>query len=137
VHAIFFLEAGLTFVCHPVKGYTRTLLGRYRPLPDIHSKDIRLVRHSERASINTPLQGGAADIVTKAMVKIFADKVLRDLGYNMLLQVHDELIFEGPEDHAKEALARVVELMSNPLEDKLLVDLVVDAKVAKNWYEAK
>jgi DNA polymerase-1 len=71
------------------------------------------------------------------MVKIFADKVLRDLGYNMLLQVHDELIFEGPEDHAKEALARVVELMSNPLEDKLLVDLVVDAKVAKNWYEAK
>jgi DNA polymerase I len=118
-------------------GYTRTLLGRYRPLPDINSKDIRMRAHSERAAINTPLQGGAADIVTKAMVNIFRDPVLISMGYHMILQVHDELILEGPEEHKDAALARTVELMNNPLDDKLLVDLVVDAKMAGSWYEAK
>lgn len=93
--------------------------------------------HSERAAINTPLQGGAADIVTKAMVNIHKDPILASLGYHMVLQVHDELILEGPEEHRDAALARTVDLMSNPLDDKLLVDLVVDAKTANSWYEAK
>lgn len=72
-----------------------------------------------------------------AMLKIETDKRLRALGFRQLLQVHDELIIEGPEEHADEALAIVVELMSNPLDRKLLVDLVVDAKYAKTWGDAK
>jgi DNA polymerase-1 len=118
-------------------GYTRTLLGRYRPLPEILSRNKRFVRHAERAAINTPLQGGAADIVVAAMVKLHSHPRLKELGFKQILQIHDELILEGPEEHAKEALKIVVDVMSNPLEEPLLVDLVVDAKVAKTWYEAK
>ena len=54
-----------------------------------------------RAAINTPIQGGAADIVIAAMVKLHRDEQLRDLGYKLLLQVHDEVILEGPEQHAE------------------------------------
>ena len=64
-------------------GYTRTLMGRYRPLPDINS------RNKWRAAINTPIQGGAADIVMMAMLKIEKDERLKKLGYRMLLQIHD------------------------------------------------
>jgi len=118
-------------------GYTRTLLGRYRPLPEILSRNKRFVRHAERAAINTPLQGGAADIVVAAMVKLHSHPRLKELGFKQILQIHDELILEGPEEHSKEALKIVVDVMSNPLDEPLLVDLVVDAKVATTWYEAK
>eukprot|EP01133_Synstelium_polycarpum_P001196 gene1196-1378_t len=115
--------------------WTRTLMGRYRHLPDIDNP--RLKSHNERASINTPLQGGAADIVMKAMLIIEEDKRLKELGYQMIMQIHDELILEGPEEHAKEAREIVMRLMSNPLTTPLLIDLVVDCSYAKTWYEAK
>lgn len=118
-------------------GYTRTLLGRYRHLPHINSKDITQRAHSERAAINTPLQGGAADITTLAMIKIYRDERLNKLGWHQLLQIHDELILEGPEESVEEAKQIVVDLMSNPLPEPLLVNLVVDAKIAKNWYDGK
>ena len=72
-----------------------------------------------------------------AMLKLEHDDVLRRLGYKQLLQVHDEVILEGPEEAADEALARVVEIMSNPIDRKLLVDLVVDASIGDTWAEAK
>ncbi|KAL4512005.1 hypothetical protein ABPG72_012850 [Tetrahymena utriculariae] len=120
-------------------GYTQTMMGRYRNLERLtHSKSARhLVQHGLRASINTPIQGGAADLVIAAMVKVSNDVKLNELGYKLLLQIHDELILEGPEEHAQEALARVIEIMENPLDTPLLLKMEVDAKVGNNWYECK
>lgn len=111
-------------------GYTKTLMGRYRPLPDIsHSKPM-MRGHAERAAINTPIQGGAADIVINAMVLAHHDELLRRWGWKMILQVHDELMLEGPAESAEEALARLIEVMQNPMPEgeELLVELAVDGK---------
>ena len=118
-------------------GYTKTLLGRSRHLPDIKSRNASLRSHSERAAINTPLQGSAADVVMVAMLRLHHNKTLRDLGWKMLLQIHDELIFEGPEATTKQALDLIVHEMSNPFLHPLLIDLVVDASAADNWMEGK
>lgn len=124
-------------------GFTRTLMGRYRRLPDICSKKRGPKGHSERAAINTPIQGGAADVVMMAMIKINHSPKLAALGYRLLLQIHDEVILEGPEEHVDEALAELVRTMENPWDDdgvglsKLKVNLDVDANSAKTWYEAK
>ena len=75
-----------------------------------------MLGHGLRAAINTPIQGGAADIVVAAMVKLHKDEKIRELGYKLLLQVHDEVILEGPEENEQEALNRVIEVMENPLD---------------------
>jgi len=120
-------------------GYTRTLMGRYRALPGISVPKLR--GHGERAAINTPIQGGAADIVVLAMIKLQRSELLKNLGYKLLLQVHDEVILEGPEEQVDEALAEVRRCMEAPWDDfglkPLKVELTVDAKFAKTWYEAK
>jgi DNA polymerase-1 len=119
-------------------GVTRTLLGRYRPLPGI--LEPRQRGHMERAAINTPIQGGAADIMTLAMLKLQRSEELKKMGYKLLLQVHDEVMLEGPEEYAEAALAETVACMEHPFDTSLpslLVDLAVDAKTAKTWYEAK
>jgi len=116
---------------------TRTLFGRYRDLPDIVSTTWQLRGHAERAAINTPIQGGAADVAMMAMLKVWRNPRLKELGWKMLLQIHDEIILEGPEESAAEALALLKADMELPFGKPLLVELVVDAKVADNWYEAK
>ena len=93
--------------------------------------------HGLRAAINTPIQGGAADIVMAAMVKIHKDEELRDLGFKLQLQIHDEVVLEGPEDKAPAALKRLVKIMESPLDSPLLVKLEVDANIADSWFEAK
>jgi DNA polymerase I len=121
-------------------GWTRTLMGRYRKLEGIQTGTRAVVAHHERAAINTPIQGGAADIMTLAMLKIKSSQILAELGYRLLLQIHDEVILEGPQEHALAAKEEVVRCMQHPFDDalpSLKVDLVVDAKTAKNWYEAK
>ena len=121
-------------------GNTRTLIGRYRNLDGIFDGTRSLVSHLERAAINTPIQGGAADVMTLAMLKIKRSEVLKKLGYKMLLQIHDEVILEGPKEHADAARDEVVACMESPFDESLpslLVGLVVDAKTADNWYEAK
>lgn len=122
-------------------GITRTLMGRYRQLPDAMGRDRKLIGHSERASINTPIQGGAADVAMMAMVKINTNEKLRRLGWIMLMQIHDEVILEGPEETAKEAFDEVISCMENPWVfglEKTNVPLLVDGSyVHKNWYEAK
>ena len=121
-------------------GATRTLMGRYRGLPNINSRNPAARSHSERAAINTPIQGGAADIMTLCMLKLRQSDVLKQLGYRMLLQIHDEVILEGPEEFAEQAKAEVVKCMEQPFDDalpSLLVDLAVDAKTAYTWYDAK
>lgn len=118
-------------------GVTRTLMGRYRDLPMAASRSPVARGHAERAAINTPIQGGAADVVMMAMLKIARNQRLAQLGWRMLLQIHDEVILEGPELCAEEALSLVVADMEHPFEKPLLVDLVVDARSAKTWYDAK
>lgn len=115
-----------------------TLLGRRRKLPDMTSGDVVARGHAERAAINTPIQGGAADVVTMAMINIFRQEALRDMGWKMVLQVHDEIILEGPEQEAEHAFDIVKECMEKPFAPrKLLVALPVDGAIVDNWYEAK
>ena len=116
-------------------GKVATMLGRHRDLPGINSR--KFAGHSERAAINTPIQGSAADIVMCAMLKLAADAELQALGYAQVLQIHDEVVLEGPEQHAEAALQRVVAIMERPFDAPLRVDLTVDAKVCASWGDAK
>lgn len=123
-------------------GYTRTLMGRYRRLPDAMLPGRTLAErkakaHAERAAINTPIQGAAADVVMQAMLRIHQDPRLKEMGWEMVCQIHDEVIVEGPEESAETACKIVVELMENPFEMPLSVALEVDAKIDDSWYKAK
>ncbi|TXG48457.1 hypothetical protein EZV62_027751 [Acer yangbiense] len=116
-----------------------TLLGRARRFPSF-SPVTRIHRDRiERAAIYTPVQGSAADVAMCAMLEISKNVRLKELGWILLLQVHDEVILEGPSESAEVAKAIVVECMSKPFNGKniLSVDLNVDAKCAQNWYAAK
>ena len=122
------------------KNLVRTLLGRVRNLPDASSKNDAFKSHALRASINTPIQGGAADIAMLAMLQIQRCPKLKALGYKLLMQIHDEVILEGPEEHKDEALALTKYHMENPFPghvNLLNVELAVDGDYAKTWYEAK
>lgn len=136
-------------------GYVETLLGRRRHLPDMlvqrngrrggggggrdSAFDRRLAdAHAERAAINAPLQGSAADLVMAAMLGLRAHPMLQRLGWRVILQVHDEIILEGPAGSVDEALPLVTRVMKSPLEGvELAVELPVDAKAARTWYDAK
>lgn len=129
------------------KGYVETMLGRRRKLLGINSDDRTESGHMERAAINTPIQGSAADVVLCSMVKINEDDWLREKGWRMILQVHDEIILEGPkDDNVSEALERVKMLMKFPFDIESIptnqrvsmdVELTVDANIGQSWYEAK
>ena len=123
-----------------VKGKVSTLLGRHRNLPDASSKDEGRRQHALRASINTPIQGGAADVAMLAMIQIARCPRLKELGFTLLMQIHDEVIVEGPEEHKDEALALVKLHMEKPFnnhENLCDIDLNVDGDYARTWYEAK
>jgi len=123
------------------EGITRTLMGRYRDIPEAMGRNQKFVGHALRASINTPIQGGAADVAMSAMIKINNSPVLKKLGWILLMQIHDEVILEGPEETADEAFAEVIKCMEEPWFfglDKTSVPLLVDGSyVHKNWYDAK
>jgi len=108
-----------------------TLFGRVRPIPDIHSKNFNLRGFAERTAVNTPLQGTAADLIKIAMIRI--DRELREhkLASKMLLQVHDELVFEVPEAEIDSMKTLVREHMENV--HQLKVPLQVDVGVGPNW----
>ncbi|GLT60734.1 hypothetical protein SLA2020_334890 [Shorea laevis] len=121
------------------KGCVYTLLGRARRFPSFANATNAQKGHMRRAAINTPVQGSAADVAMCAMLEISKNARLQELGWRLILQVHDEVILEGPTESAEEAKAIVVECMSKPFNGKniLNVDLAVDAKCAQNWYAAK
>lgn len=124
------------------EGYVCTILGRRRQLPDARSKNRALRSHSLRAAINTPIQGSAADVATAAMLRIDSNQKLRELGWRLLLQVHDEVILEGPRESANEAQQIVIDCMKSPFGNNcgslpLRVELSVDSKYADTWYDAK
>jgi DNA polymerase I len=108
-----------------------TLFGRVRPIPDIHSKNFNLRGFAERTAVNTPLQGTAADLIKLAMIRIDAELHQRAMSSKMLLQVHDELVFEVPEHEIDTMKRLVAEQMENVHE--LRVPLKVDVGVGPNW----
>ena len=121
-------------------GNVVTLMGRYRMLPDAKLPLGAKQGHALRAAINTPIQGSAADIVMMAMIKLWRSEKLKALGWKLLLQIHDEVILEGPRGSKDEALAEVRAVMENPFDQRLtglFVHLDVDAKSADTWYKAK
>ncbi|CAH1206411.1 DNA polymerase I [Paenibacillus plantiphilus] len=116
-------------------GYVTTLLERRRYLPEINASNFNLRSFAERTAMNTPIQGTAADIIKLAMVRM--DEQLREKGLRsrMLLQVHDELVFEVPEDELETMKKLVPEVMESAL--KLDVPLKADVSYGANWYESK
>jgi DNA polymerase-1 len=117
------------------QGYVATLMNRRRYLPDIRSRNFHLRSFAERTAMNTPIQGTAADIIKLAMVQIDAALTKAQMDARMLLQVHDELIFECPADEMEDLTQLVREKMENAI--TLNVPLVVDISHGKTWYEAK
>ncbi|MBL0947992.1 DNA polymerase I [Brevundimonas sp.] len=119
-------------------GFVTTLFGRRVHIPAIHSKSGAERQFGERAAINAPIQGTAADIIRRAMIRM--PGALRDSGLHtrMLLQVHDELVFEAPEAEAERAIAVIRRIMESAAEPavSLSVPLVVDARAAPNWDDA-
>jgi DNA polymerase I len=109
----------------------RTLFGRVRPIPDINSKNANLRGFAERTAVNTPLQGTAADLIKMAMIRIDAAIMERGLKSRMTLQVHDELVFEVPEEETELMRTLVRDQMENV--HPLTVSLLVDIGVGKNW----
>jgi DNA polymerase-1 len=115
-------------------GYSETILGRRRYLPEISSENRQVREAAERTALNTPIQGSAADIIKIAMVRIQAALPGIFPNAKMLLQVHDELVFEAPKTDAEELRKMVIDMMSNAY--KLDVPLKVDAGTGENWSEA-
>ncbi len=114
-------------------GYVKTLLGRIRPIPEINSTNKQLVSFAERLAINTPIQGTAADIIKLAMIKIdeYIEKENLQDKVKMLLQIHDELLFEINNDILDDSVKRIKEIMENAVQ--LKVPLVVDIKISDRW----
>ncbi len=114
-------------------GYVETLFGRRLYLPDIRAKHIGRKRAAERTAINAPMQGTAADIIKKAMIALHERLGVQD-DIKMLMQVHDELVFEVKADHVEKAKEIIRDCMENTV--KLSVPLIVDIGVGNNWDEA-
>ena len=114
-------------------GYVQTVLGRRRFLPEIGSAN-RMVREAaERMAINAPVQGSSADIIKVAMINLYREMGGRNLKSRMLLQVHDDLLFEVPEGEVEEMKSLVARFMSEAVE--LCVPLKIDIKLGRNWGE--
>ena len=116
------------------RGYVTTVLGRRRYLPELASADRVTKEMAERMAVNTPIQGSAADLIKRAMVEIYGETVKRGLEAKMILQVHDELLFEVPDDEADEVENLVVDKMVGVVE--LDVPITVDAEWGKSWSDA-
>jgi DNA polymerase-1 len=116
-------------------GYVETILGRRRPITEINSSIIAQRRGAERAAGNTIIQGSAADLIKMAMVKLYRRMSRENMRSKMLLQVHDELVFETPIDVAEKEAAIIREEMSGAM--KLTVPLKMEVGWGKNWQDAK
>ncbi len=114
-------------------GYVETLLGRRRFIPEINSANRQVREAAERMAINMPVQGTSADIIKVAMINLYREMDKRRLKSKLLIQVHDELIFEVPQEELDEMKELVPQVMSTALE--LSVPLKVDIKTGNNWGE--
>jgi DNA polymerase-1 len=115
-------------------GYVETILGRRRRFPEINSEDPRVRVFAENAAVNTPVQGSAADIIKRAMIHLERDLAVSSLKAQLLLQVHDELVFEVPVAQLEETIPFVLQRMEHAV--PLKVPLKVDVGHGANWLEA-
>jgi DNA polymerase-1 len=115
-------------------GYVETILKRRRPIPEIDSHNPNRRAFAERTAINSVVQGSAADLIKLAMVDIHRERSALG-GAKMLLQIHDELVFECPEESARQSLERIVARMEGAM--RLTVPLKVDSHIGRNWAEGK
>jgi len=115
------------------QGFVETILGRRRYLKDINSRNAIVKGHAERNAINAPIQGSAADIIKIAMINLH-EKLQKDFKTKMLLQVHDELIFDVPKTELEPVQKLIKETMESAV--KLSIPLIVDIGVGENWLEA-
>ncbi|HSB58423.1 MAG TPA: DNA polymerase I [Methyloceanibacter sp.] len=120
------------------QGYVKTLFGRKVHYPEINTKNPSLRGNFERAAINAPIQGSAADIIRRAMIRMVPALAAAGLNARMLLQVHDELVFEAPEDEVDKTMEVAQAVMEKAPEPvlKLRVPLKVDARAGDNWEAA-
>lgn len=116
------------------KGYVETIMKRRRYLPDIHSNNAIVRGYAERNAINAPIQGSAADIIKLAMIKVYERMQKEKLQSRMILQVHDELIFDVPKSEQDSMAKLVQEEMESAVD--LIVPMKVEFEFAKNWLEA-
>ena len=115
-------------------GYVQTIMGRRRYIRDINSRNATVRGFAERKAINAPIQGSAADMIKLAMINIQKWLRLSSFKTKMILQVHDELLFDAPKGEVDEVKAKIIELMSHAL--KLSVPVLVEANHGDNWLEA-
>ncbi|TWP23409.1 DNA polymerase I [Apibacter muscae] len=115
-------------------GYVETLLGRRRYLPDIQSANSIVRSHAERNAVNAPIQGTAADIIKIAMIQIHQQMIEKKMHTKLLLQVHDELVFDSPDEEIEEASSLIKNTMEAAIQ--IEVPLLVEVGVGKNWLEA-
>ena len=117
------------------KGYVTTIMNRKRTIDELKSKQYMVRQNGERMALNTPIQGSSADILKKAMIEIYNELKRRNLKSKMLLQVHDELVFNVLKSEEQEVTEIVQNIMENTY--KLNVPLKVDINKGNNWYEVK
>ena len=120
-------------------GYVQTLLRRKRRLPDINSSNMKMKSYAERLAVNSTIQGSAADITSSAQNRVDADPWFLEHRCLMIIQVHDELVFECPEEYVEEAIPRIQYLMAHPFGDNvsLNLELRADADSGDSYQEAK
>ena len=118
-----------------IKGYVKTIMNRKRRLDEINNKNQMIKKMGERMALNTPVQGSSADILKKSMIEIDKEFKRLNLKSKMLLQVHDELIFNCLNEEKEQVAKIVADIMENTY--KISVPLKVDIEFGKNWYEAK
>ncbi len=131
-----YMDATKTFV--RANGFVTTIFGRRINIPDIHAKSAAQRQFSERAAINAPIQGAAADVMRRAMIRMPGALVEAGLSSRVLLQVHDELVFEAPEAEAEATCAVARRVMEGAAEPAVAISvpLTVEARAALNWDEA-
>lgn len=117
------------------EGYVETLFHRRRYIPELKSNNYMVRQFGARAAMNTPIQGTAADIMKIAMIKVFNEIKNRNLKAKIVLQVHDEMMIEAPEEEKEEVIKIMKKCMESAIE--LRVPLIADIAEAKNWYECK
>jgi DNA polymerase-1 len=116
-------------------GVVKTMFGRRRLVPELNSRNGQIRSAAERVTVNMPIQGTAADILKRAMIALHAELPRRGFKTRMILTVHDELLFEAPQDEAERAAESVREQMEGAA--ALKVPLTVDVGIAENWRDAK
>ena len=116
------------------RGYVETLYHRRRYVPELQSNNFMVRSFGKRVAMNTPIQGTAADIMKIAMIKVYEELKQRKMKSKIVLQVHDEMMLEVPEEEAEQVKQLLKESMESVV--KLKVPLVADVIEAQNWYDA-